>query len=118
MRYRTRTVDPVQNLHVLELHGELDLATVPSLDEWLADAPQADYIVDLSDVPFADSTGVGFLIRVWNRALEGGRRIVLCGLSTGVRRTLKVVGLTGWIPIAETLDEAIMRAQPQAGGTV
>lgn len=118
MRYRTRKVDDAPDLHVLELHGELDLATVPVLDEWLAGAPHADYIVDLTDVPFADSTGVGFLIRLWNRALEGRRRVVLCGLSAGLRRTLKVVGLTGWIPIAETMGEALVRAQPQADGAV
>lgn len=118
MRYRTRAVDPVPDLHILELHGELDLATVPVLDEWLATAPQVDYIVDMADVPFADSTGVGFLIRLWNRTLEAKRRVVLCGLSPAVRRTMKVVGLVGWLPIAESLEDAILSSQPQRDGAV
>lgn len=111
MKYRTRAVEPVPDLQILELHGELDLATVPLLDEWLATAPQADFIVDLANVPFADSTGVGFLIRLWNRGLEAGRRVVLCGLTPGMQRTVRVVGLTSWLTVVETLDEAVLRCQ-------
>ena len=82
---------------VVYVHGEIDAATAPRLHDLLTSALAADVVgirVDLHDVPFMDSTGVGVLIEVMV-ALEaaGGtfqvsrpqpaplRVIDICGLS-------------------------------------
>ena len=56
---------------VIAVSGELDVFTAPSLDESLAesiDAGRVNLIVDLTDVTFLDSTGLGSLVKGLKRA--------------------------------------------------
>ena len=56
---------------VLKLRGDLDLHTAPGLRERLAaliDAGSLRVVVDLSEVAFMDSTGLGVLVGAARRA--------------------------------------------------
>ena len=61
--------------HTLELAGELELATAPTLNAQL-DAALADgadlVLVDLSGLEFIDSTGIALLVEAHNRLNENG----------------------------------------------
>lgn len=90
-------VDPqrVGGWAVLHLTGEIDLATAPTLREHLVgtvDAGDHRVIVDLRDVEFIDSTGLGALIgglkRV--RSLDGALRLICVE-----PRILKIFEITG-----------------------
>ncbi|WP_165944421.1 STAS domain-containing protein [Micromonospora sp. KC213] len=81
----------------LVLTGELDMATTNMLQDSVEEAITLDrprrLIVDLTDVPFCDSTGVGALVQA-QRTAAG------CGISlhavnpTGVtRRVMQVTGV-------------------------
>src|SRR4051812_27634110 len=75
---------------VLALRGELDVATMPSLDEALAVAVRTDgtppLLMDLSEVTFIDSTALMRLLaalRELNR--RGGRMVLACSNPTVLR---------------------------------
>ncbi|GAA0710612.1 STAS domain-containing protein [Dactylosporangium roseum] len=74
--------------------GELDVTSAPELIKVLRDAirryapPRVD--LDLSGVPFMDSTGIQVLVAA-NSDVEGGLRIT--GTSPAVHRLLQLTGL-------------------------
>jgi len=77
--------------------GEIDLATAPALEEaadaLLAERPQV-LVLDFTRVPFCDSSGIGVLVRLYNRAVLASCRITVRNPSRGVRVVFEMTGLT------------------------
>jgi len=102
-------------IHVEELReytlcrpvGELDAYTVGQFREALAElAATARLLIDLSDVPFMDSAGLGALIGGIRRAREAdGEVSVACSRPT-LTRLLHTTGFDRIVPVTETVDEA------------
>jgi len=70
----------------------------------LIDAGTRKLIIDFSDVPYIDSTGLGFLAGSRVTAQNAGAALVLASLNEHVRRILDGVRLTPFFAVAE--DEA------------
>lgn len=77
---------------------ELDVATVPELARLLEQALAARpsrLCVDLSSCTFADSTACASLARWTSRASRQGSELQLCGLSSRLRRIIRLTGQPG-----------------------
>ena len=80
---------------VVSLHGELDMATAPALDQALAsafDGGGSSVIIDLASLTFMDSTGIAVLLSAGRRAKEAGQTLVV---RSPRRPVLKAFRLTG-----------------------
>lgn len=95
---------------VLQVGGEVDVATAPRLREQLiklVNDQRFRIVVDLGGVDFIDSTGLGVLIGALKRVrTHGGDLALVCG----ERRILKVFEITGLdqvFRIHETVDAAV-----------
>jgi anti-sigma B factor antagonist len=88
--------------------GELDAYTVASFRDALGElAHQPRVVIDLSDVPFMDSAGLGALIGGIRRAREhGGEVAVACSRPT-LTRLLHTTGFDRIVPVTDTLDAAV-----------
>lgn len=88
--------------------GELDAYTVGQFRETLAElATVPRLLIDLSEVPFMDSAGLGALIGGIRRAREAdGEVTVACSRPT-LTRLLHTTGFDRIVPVTETLDEAV-----------
>lgn len=87
---------------VLQLYGELDLATAPALAQHLEEAWAGDppaLILDLDGLRFMDSSGVRLIVEYHRRAVAEGKRFSLRRLPSQVQRICDLVGLTGRVPI-------------------
>lgn len=98
------------NVQVVRVAGEIDLATAPDLRDPLGEIPSnaGPVIVDLSEVTFIDSTGLSVLVATWKRFNEddgGGFRLVVS--RPAVRRVLDVTGLAQVFAVFPTLTEAL-----------
>jgi anti-anti-sigma factor len=92
---------------LVELRGELDLSTSEQLRRRLdATSTQQDLIVDVSAVPFIDSTALGILARAAVERREHDRRVVLVGAGHVVRKVLRVTRLGTVLPDVGTVQEA------------
>jgi anti-sigma B factor antagonist len=80
---------------VVEVHGDVDLATTPQLREALssAGADGSRLAVDLRGVPFMDSMGLGVLVGARRRAEETGSSLALICDEGPISRLLDVSGL-------------------------
>jgi anti-sigma B factor antagonist len=73
----------------------------------LMDAGTKKLIVDFADVPYIDSTGLGFLAGARVTAENAGARIVLANLNPHVRKTLDDMNLTQFFVIAPSETAAM-----------
>jgi len=74
------SVRPGRECMVVEVAGDLDMATAPQLREGLQrvlDAGTRNVVVDLAGVGFMDSSGLGALVVMFNAARERGGRLCL-----------------------------------------
>ena len=81
---------------IFRLKGSLDLATSPTVRAALLEAANEskhEIIVDLKNVEFIDSTGLGALIGGHRRALENGGGVSLVINEGPISRLLNITGL-------------------------
>lgn len=88
----------------LVIAGEIDLATAPALEEAagaLLDERPRTLVLDFSGVPFCDSSGIGVLVRLYNRTTVTGCRLTVRNPSENVRVVLNMTSLTRILRIEE-----------------
>jgi anti-sigma B factor antagonist len=90
------SLDRVADTVTVRLHGEVDVMVVDQVRVALTDALAAEprsMVVDLSDLSFIDSTGLGALVFGFQRARDAGVAFKLSAPTTGVRQILVLSGL-------------------------
>jgi anti-sigma B factor antagonist len=103
---------------VLGLHGEVDLHAAPELRERLAttiDGGASAVLVDLSDVTFLDSTGLGVLVGAMKRLRATRRPLRLVAPRSDVRRLLEITLLDRVFGIDATMEDALAVVGPGNG---
>ena len=87
--------------------GELDAYTVSSFRDALTELATTErLVIDLSEVPFMDSAGLGALIGGIRRAREhGGDVAVACARPT-LTRLLHTTGFDRIVPVTDTVAAA------------
>ncbi len=92
---------------MIELRGDQDLSTAEVLRRRLDEADVAQHlIVDVSAVPFIDSTALGMLAGAAVLRGAGDRQVVLVGAGHIIRKLLAITRLGALLPHVETLAEA------------
>jgi anti-sigma B factor antagonist len=93
---------------VVAVKGEVDLFTAPGLKDRLADlvsAGQSRLAIDLSEVEFMDSTGLGVLIGGLKRCKEAGGSLALVAPPEPVFKVLSITGLDKVFPIHVNVEQ-------------
>ncbi len=87
--------------------GELDAYTVGQFREALGElASRPKLLIDMSEVPFVDSAGLGALIGGIRRAREVGGDVAVCCNRPTLVRLLHTTGFDRIVTVAETLEDA------------
>jgi len=95
---------------ILAPRGDVDLGSAPELRSALApvlDGENPRLLLDLSNVGFMDSTGVGVMVNALNRVKEKNGAIAFCGVTSRVHRILQIAGLLRALPLYEDRDTAL-----------
>lgn len=93
----------------ITLQGEVDVYTAPRLKETLVEeiaSGCSNVLVDLEDVGFIDSSGLGVLVGGMRRAKEGGGTIRLVCTRDNILKIFRITGLDKVFPIFSTVEEA------------
>ena len=96
-------------VHRLILTGELDIATTPILRrafEAVYEGDAAMIVLDLTQLRFMDSTGIGALIRM-NDACEAADRLRIVNGSAAVVKVLDITGVRRQLPIISSNDDPL-----------
>jgi anti-sigma B factor antagonist len=94
---------------VFRLRGSLDLATAPTVRAALTEATEEGkqhLIVDLTQLEFLDSTGLGVLIGAHRRAAERGGTFRLIISDGPIARLLNITGLVTVFAVYHSMEDA------------
>jgi anti-sigma B factor antagonist len=100
----------VDGIPVLSVKGEVDVYSAPTLSEnlnELFDEGSTTVIVDLSEVAFLDSTGLGALIAARSAADKAGGGLSIVCAQDRVLKLFTITGLDGVFTIFPSLDAAV-----------
>ncbi len=93
--------------------GEVDMANAEVLQHYLLDHIDRGFVhvvVDLSDVEFIDSTGLGALVAAWRRSKERGGSLRVAGATGNVQAVLEITELDVVLDRHERVSEAVATA--------
>jgi len=99
---------PGSDRYVITVSGEVDLATSPELDTAIIasiESGTSSVAIDLTDVSFMDSSGLGVIVLGLKRCREADKDLDLVITN---ERVLKVFGITGLdqvIPIHDSIED-------------
>jgi anti-anti-sigma factor len=87
---------------VVSLLGELDMDSAPRLEEVLDELPgegPPEIVIDLSELSFLDSTGLGTLIRAQKSLMAQGRRLNVRSPRPAQLRVFEVTDLLDFLNV-------------------
>lgn len=68
-------------------------------------------VLDLSAVPWTNSTGVGVLASIFTTAKNAGGALRLVGVNNRVESILKVVNLWGVVSVCDSVEDALAQVK-------
>lgn len=90
---------------VLSVAGEVDVSCADELraaiDKQVAEGVPGELVIDLAEVPYIDSTGIGVLVGAAHRVAEAGGSLVVARPQRNVARVLGLLGVQADLNIRE-----------------
>lgn len=98
-----------QDMAVLAVRGELDLASIEVLRSTVGGyiGRSSHIVLDLSDMTFCDSTGLGTFVGLHRQSAAAGGRLSLAAPRRRVDDLLKLSGIDRVIPVYATAHQAL-----------
>jgi anti-sigma B factor antagonist len=104
------TQQTVGDYPVLTVHGEADLYSAPALQDGLSTllgAGAKAVVVDLTEVAFLDSTGLGVLVGARTRAVENGQTLPIVCEDGRILKLFRITGLETVFEIHPSVEAAL-----------
>jgi anti-sigma B factor antagonist len=101
----------VSRRSVVDVAGEVDVATAPRLRELLISVVNDGcyhIVVDLGGVDFIDSTGLGVLISGLKRVRTHDGELVLVCTEPRIVKVFEITGLTKVFPVYGSVADAVV----------
>jgi anti-sigma B factor antagonist len=111
---------PGQGCTVVEVRGDLDMATAPQLRDGLqrlVDAGDRQVVVDMAGVGFMDSSALGTLVVIFKALRDVGGRLCLVAVQPAVCSVLTITSVNRVIGIYDTVQTAEADVPSVDGGT-
>lgn len=97
---------------IIEVAGEVDVATVSMLAKALGDAAHSgkgDLILDAQKLVYIDSAGIQTLLSTQQKLRANGRALAIVGCHGIFHKLMQVGRFDTRFPMYSTIDEALMR---------
>lgn len=92
---------------ILLLHGPLTVETSNQFENAVRHESAETMILDLTDVPYIDSVGLGSLVTTYVSHQKTGRYLVLTGVKPRVKKILEVTNVQQFFMIFDTTWQAV-----------
>lgn len=100
---------------VLSLRGPLVAKNAPVFQNAMRrEEPAETVILDLRDVPYVDSAGLGLLVSAFVTRQKAGRRMVLSGINPRVQKLFEITRVQELFLIFSSPEEALAALQGAA----
>lgn len=89
-----------------DMHGSLSPAALRNTFEAPDTDQSATHILDLTEVPYMDSAGLGMIVTHYVRCQNNGTRLIAVGVSPRILQLLEMTRTDNLFPMLPTLEEA------------
>jgi anti-anti-sigma factor len=99
-----------QHATIVEIKGELDMYSSSKLKKIMKSLWKKDrtpLILDLKDLMFIDSSGIGILLYFHNHMNERKQPFYLVNLNHPIQTAIKLTGIQDHLPIADDVNKAL-----------
>ncbi|MFI1167425.1 STAS domain-containing protein [Streptomyces sp. NPDC020801] len=112
---------PREDVALLTVEGYLDVDTATELQAHLANQlhhGRRHFLLELSGVPFMDSSGMNIILRVYQEVRERPGSVHIIDPTPAVRRILDLTGVSLTVPVSGSVEEALalVDQQPEEPG--
>ena len=97
----------VDDQRILLLKGPITIETTPQFERAVRSEQADTVILDLSDVPFIDSVGLGSLVATYVSHQKNGRYLVLTGVNARVNKVMEITQVKDFFVTFPTTWEAV-----------
>jgi len=84
-----------QNMITVYLKGRLDVNQADTIEKeikkLLNKETSSHFILDLKDIDYVSSTGIGLLVSVMTTLKQRGKKLAICSLNSPVKRIMEIV---------------------------
>jgi anti-sigma B factor antagonist len=100
----------VKNAYVIDVQGEIDVYTSPRVKETINELIEKEHynlIINLEEVRYIDSTGLGVLIGALKKVREHNGSINLICTNPQIKKIFNITGLVKIFGIFKNVEEAV-----------
>jgi anti-sigma B factor antagonist len=98
------------DVHIVNIYGEIDLYQAPRLRNLLLSiliTGEEKLVVDLSDVEFMDSSGLGAITAAFSRLRKSGGKLKIAGAAGIVKKVFEITNMHTFFDMYESSEEAL-----------
>jgi anti-sigma B factor antagonist len=117
MEFKLESKPVEDGIVVVDLQGEVDAFTAPKLKQEIINQIDRGAIrlaIDLEDVTYLDSTGLGVLIGGLKRTRDKSGDLALICPNVRIMRIFDITGLSRIFEMFKTEEEALLRLKGQS----
>jgi anti-sigma B factor antagonist len=97
-------------IYIIDVLGEMDLYNSYKLKELIMKMIEKKierFIINLEDVEYIDSSGIGALIYITSTIKKVNLKLAITNVHGSVKKVIELTKLSGFFPILQTMEEAI-----------
>jgi anti-anti-sigma factor len=91
---------------ILRLKGPLTISTLFHLQDALREISGVDTVIDVQEVPYIDSAGLGTILSRWAHTERTGHKFALTGVSPRIGVLLENTKVNTVLPMFKTAEDA------------
>jgi len=98
------------DIYIIDVNGEMDLYNSYKLKDLvikMLDKKVNKFIINLNNVEYIDSSGIGALIFICSTLKKSNLNLYISNIRGSVKKVIELTKLTGYLPLAGTVQEAL-----------
>lgn len=99
------------DVYIIDVNGEMDLYNSYKLKELIMKMLEKQvkfFVINLEQVDYIDSSGIGALIYICSTVKKMNLKLAISNVHGSVKKVIELTKLTGYFPIANSVEEALM----------
>jgi len=100
--------------YIIDVNGEMDLYNSYKLKELvmkMLEKKVGRFIINLENVDYIDSSGIGALIYICSTIKKMGLKLIITNIHGSVKKVIELTKLMGYFPITQTIEEALVKME-------
>lgn len=103
-----------KEIYIIDVSGEMDLYNSYKLKDLIMKMVEKKIgmlIINLQEVEYIDSSGIGALIYICSTIKKAGSKLFITNVHGSVKKVVELTKLAGFFPMTNSLEEAIQKLE-------